>query len=361
MTTPDAAKPFSSSRLRVDGSACGASLRAVRGRHIYERPARPRELIAETLDELAPSGIKDTAREAAIGAHHSSNVQFLHNDRAVALGVVVGELMNEVFPLTANLSVEPSDLELCFFPVLRSFLATTHRAQCARETFHAAFVEAWTWDDATVGVGYRIDNATIDCDDWNVARSRIRKFDLAHNRGEPLVTASQYRACFRLAEERAVEHRLQPTELGKVNGAVVHTPNVGVRFRHCDSRAVFTLPIRHPGSSFEETSPRNVKPGEQLRANVSWHIGQPMELRSELGQFPLLVGRGWETLLAARPGEPQATLLVREVPQKSQRRLPLRKSALLRWRRVDAIGKGLANQQSNDDNHPVVMRNRSGR
>ena len=109
---------------RIDAAAFRARLRRVGSRHLPERASRPSELVAELIDE-APAGIKNAPSEPSISSHHVADFQILNNDRAVALGVIVAELMRKMLALPPDLPMQVGNTKLGFGLVLRPFLPSS--------------------------------------------------------------------------------------------------------------------------------------------------------------------------------------------------------------------------------------------
>jgi hypothetical protein len=96
---------FSLTGVGVHVSALGARLRRVSCPNLSEYATRPRELVPEELHENSPTLIEDTAGESSVCFHHVADRKLLSHDDAVALGIVVTDLMCKMLALPTNLSV----------------------------------------------------------------------------------------------------------------------------------------------------------------------------------------------------------------------------------------------------------------
>jgi hypothetical protein len=66
VTTFRTAEALAATRCRIDGVAGAAGLGAVRGGHFDQSTAAPGELVAQELDQSAPPGVGDAARERTV-------------------------------------------------------------------------------------------------------------------------------------------------------------------------------------------------------------------------------------------------------------------------------------------------------
>ena len=158
-------------RLGVDAAACAARLRTVRGWHLDEGAARPREFVAEHVREAGPSRVRDAASAAT--SNHPRNVQLLQNDDAVALGESCRLDVQEVVALPPHLAVDASDADLGLLSVLRSFLPSADGALCVGESLERGFEVTWAGDHLAVGSGAEVRDAAVDCHDWPFAQSGL--------------------------------------------------------------------------------------------------------------------------------------------------------------------------------------------
>ena len=150
--------------LRVDAPACAARLRTVRSRHLDQGAAVPCELVAELLDEHAPSSVQDASREAPACLDHIAYLETLYDDDAVTLGVAGAELMNEVRALSSNLAVQDRDAKLRLVAILGSLLLARDVALRTSETTERLAVVTGSLDDASVAIGHRVDHAAVEGD-----------------------------------------------------------------------------------------------------------------------------------------------------------------------------------------------------
>lgn len=151
-----------------DVPASVASLRGVGGGNFDKRSPGPCEFVTQALNKFAPSCIEDASGKSAVRADHVTDLEFLDDDCAVALGIGSAEIMNEMFALSPNLAVDASNAEFGFFSVLGPFLPARDVALCASKPLHCSGVEAWRLDDCTIGVGNDVGHSAVERNDWAV-------------------------------------------------------------------------------------------------------------------------------------------------------------------------------------------------
>ena len=193
-------------RFGVDRSASRAGLRAVSRLDFDQTTATPGELVAQKLDQMAPSGVGNSTRERAV-QEHVGGLKALDSDRAVTLGIGGGERMQDVVALAANLSMQPGHAIHCLLPIVGSFLASGHHTLNFRQALQRGLQGFGIFDESAVRISDQVSDAAVESDNRFGARRRIRKLDFAHDRGKPLVPVTANRTAFRLAFERPVHHR----------------------------------------------------------------------------------------------------------------------------------------------------------
>jgi len=163
---------------------------------------RPRKLAAEHLRESGPSRIRDAARQAT--SDHSRYVELFNHDDAVALGQSCRLDMQDVFALTAHLTVQAHHATFRLFSVFGSFLFSRHAALGASRSLQCALEMPWIGREPAIGIGVEMGDASVEGYDGLGAKRWIDDFDFAQNRRKPLVTLSAKHAGLRSAFDRAV-------------------------------------------------------------------------------------------------------------------------------------------------------------
>src|SRR6185436_6581903 len=155
MSTVSATEALPIARRGVDGAAGGASLRAVRGGDFEKLAAAPRELVAEHLDQAAPSGVGDVPSQMAI-LEHVFDLQALDHDRAVALGVGGGERVQQMLALAANLAMQPTHAGYGLRSVFGSFLASGNDSLGLRKALEGSLQVLRIGNELTVGISHEL-------------------------------------------------------------------------------------------------------------------------------------------------------------------------------------------------------------
>ena len=342
VTTVDTQEDLTLAGESVHAPTSRARLRRVGGVNFRQLTPLPGELVGEELGQEAPTLIEDSTCESSVGLHHVADLQILNHDRAVALGVVVAELVTEVLTLSPDLAVQVGNTGLRFLSVLRSFLPSRDRLLSTRKPLESLAVEAWGLEEQAVRVRDYIRDTSVDGYDRFSLRLRGFDFNQADNRDEPLIPVPLEGAGLRLAFEGSVNDGSDVAELGEADDIAIQSPGFGMRFTQPERVNPLPLPPRTLSELLEASLPRLVQLNEKLGANVTRNISEPGEIPTKLCQFVDLVEGGGVDPLPFGSGESRPPLLIREVPQEPQGRFPMTEPRDLRGRRVDAIAESLA-------------------
>lgn len=356
-TTPGAhERRLRDSVLFGDVAAPVACLRGIGGWHFRKCPARPREFVAQTFNEFAPSRVKNAASKPAVRADHVTDMEFLNDDRAVTLGIGSAESMDEVLALPPHLAVNASDAALRLFSIFGSFLSTRDGTLRASEPLHCCDIEARRRNYCTVAIGDDVGHAAVERDNWLNAGSWVDDLDLTGDRGKPLVPVTTDRARLRLAFQRTMNDRADVADLWKPNGRTVQPPDFGMWLAQTKHVSHLVFPPRHSGEAPKTALPCLVQFHEELGAYIARDVGKPGQFGAKIGKLPMLIEQRRIPLVSA--GQANEALLVREVPQEPQRRLPRDETRLLRWRRIDAVSEALVNKHDDAYNRDAAQRKR---
>ena len=342
VTTVNAAKYLSLTGQRIDAAARRARLRAVGGVDLRQLPAFPRELVGEKFSEQAPTLIEDASCKSSVGFDHVADLKILDHDGAMALGVVVTELMTEVLPLPPDLSMQVGDTKLCFLSVLGSFLSSRDGTLGAGEPLESLAVEARRRNDLSIGVSDHVRDASVNGNHGIDLGCGIRDLDLAPDRHEPLIAVPLEGAALGSAFEGPVNHGPKVAKLGEADRRSIEAPGFGMGLGQAEEVTSSLLPPRSPCDLLEASLPRLVEFNEKLSADVAGDIGEPWQLFAKLGQFVDLVeGRGEDTLIPWT-AIAHLPLFKGEIPEPAERALPFSVSLDLDGGRVDAVAERLA-------------------
>ena len=347
VSTASAAETVSSSGLGVHVSACGARSRTVRSWNFDKCSACAHELHFKAR----PSGRRNAQGRST--ALHRRHVEFLNHDDAVALGKSRRLNMQEMFALSPGLPVKNSDTTFRFGLIFGSLLSSRNNALSVSESLHCTMVMPGIFRQFPIGTSQKVDDASIESDDGAQSRFRIGLLDLAHDRHEPTVAFSRNRAGSRRTFKRAMENSAQVSDLREPKRiAAADAPLVSVCFGKRDPMP-FAFPSRHPAALGKEELPGFVQIDQHLGRHVVRHILDPWRKGPQVRQLVDLIEGRHEDFFTAQPGEAQAPLLVREVPEPTHSVLPRQKAHLLRFRRVDAVLECLVSDQGIDFGCPL--------
>ena len=277
----DAKKDLSLARENVHTPAGRARLAGVVGVNLPQYSSSPGELVGEELGQEAPALVKYSSCEAPVGLHHVADLQVLNHNRAVALGVVVTELVAEVLSLSSDLAVQVGNTSLRFLPVLRSFLSSSDCLLSASKTLESLAVEAGAFEEQTIRIGNHVGDTTVDGHDGFSLRLRGLDFDQADNRDEPLIPVSLERAGFGHAFGGAVNHGSKVSQLGEADNAPVELPSLRVWFAQAKGVQPLSLPARALTEFLEAALPSLVQLDEELRTDVARNVSKPRKLAYE--------------------------------------------------------------------------------
>jgi hypothetical protein len=355
VTAMDAAKYLSLAGSGVDAPTSRACLRRVGGVDFRQLTALPRELVLEELGEHSPTLVEDTSRKPPISLHHVADLEILDHDGAVALGVVVTELVTEMLPLPTDLPVKVGAAELRFLSVLGSFLPPRDSTLSTRKPLESLAVEAGGWDKLAVRVRDHVRNASVDSDDGPDLWSRVGNFNLADNRGEPLIAVSLEGASLGSAFDGSVDNGSEVAEFGEPQEVAVQPPSFGMWLGQAKEVSSSLLPPRSPSHPLETALPSLVQLDEELGTHVSRNIGEPRKLSAKFGQFVDLIECGLEDSLVPRTCKSHLPLFKSKVPEAPESTLPLPEPIDLSFGRVDAIAERLARDHGTTIVHPTTI------
>lgn len=131
---------------------------------------------------------------------------------------------------------------------------------------------------------------------------------------------------------------------GKPNRGAVQPPHLGMWLAQTEDVLSLALPTRRPCQPPKEALPRIVEFGKEMAGRVAGNICHPWDFRAKASQLThLIVGRRIALVGSRQPHKP---LLVGEVPQEPERRLPREETRFLRGRRVGAIPEALVDEHA---------------
>jgi hypothetical protein len=226
-------------------------------------PSGPGKLVPQTLDQAAPAGIEDAARQAAIRSHHAQRVQLFDHYGAVTLGVGVAKGLNHVLALPGHLTVQPGHAELGFVPVARSHLATRHRALRTSKSCEGSLAEARRLDETTIGVRNDVDCPAVRRNKGDRSRGGRRDLALTKDRSKPLVALATQGARLWFPCEGPRQHG---AEVGKSQQFAVEPPRLWVGLSEPKKVTPLALPVGLPTDALEAVLPSYVQLDKQLCA-----------------------------------------------------------------------------------------------
>ena len=342
VTAVDAKKDLPLAGESVNTSTSRACLGRVRGRDFSKYTPGPRELVGEKFSEQAPTLIEDASCKTSVRFDHVADLEILDHDGAVALGVVVTELVTEVLPLPPNLSMQVGDTKLCFLSVLGSFLPPRDGTLSAGEPLESLAVEARRGDDLSIGVSDHVRDASVDSDDRVGPEGWIRDLDLTLDRDEPLIAVSLERASLGNSFDGSVDNGHEVAKLWEADRRSIEAPSFRVRLGQAEEVSASLLPPRRHRELLEASLPRHIEFNEELGTDVAGNIGEPWQLSSKFGQLLDLVERCGVDTLAFGAGVAHLPLLKSEVPEPAKSTFPFSVPLNLSERRIDAVTERLA-------------------
>lgn len=154
--------------------------------------------------------------------------------------------------------------------------------------------------------------------------------------------------------QRTMNDRADVADLRKADCRSVETPYLRMWLTEPDDIERLSFPSRRPREPFKAALPRLVEFCEELGAHVARDVAEPGQIGAKIGKLPVLVKQRRVALVSA--GQPHKALLVREIPQEPQGRLPREEPRPLGWRRVNAISEALVNKHDDAYNRDVTRR-----
>lgn len=324
-------------RLGVDRAARAARLARIGGGYFDERASRPCEFVAEHVREAGPSRVRDVAR--TVTSDHPCNVQFFQNDNAVVLGKLCRLDMQEMIALPSHLAVDASNARLGFLSVLGSFSPSVDGTLGVGEFLERCFEIVRVDDQIAVRGCTKVCNATIDRDNGVFPQGGLGYVQFADDTDEPLVSVALERAGLGFSFEGAVHRCAERTELGKANVFAGNAPNSGMCLGESEDVATLVLPSWGTSKPSKASLPRSVQFDQELRAYITWNVGEPWERSTQFGQFVDLIEGCWVDTFIFRTRQSKPSLFEREVPKESQSVIPGIEASNLFWRWVDAVTK----------------------
>ena len=311
-----------SSARSIDMSAPVASLRGVRCGNLSDRPSAPSELVAEHFGKTAPTRVQNSSGKAGVGLDHVADLQLFDDDGAVAIGVVVRDLMQNVLALPPYFPMDGGDASLRLLPVLRAFLPSCDSPLRAGKPPQRPFQVRRVLDRLAVRVRGKQNDAAIESDNGNGAGDGIGNLNLAKDRSEPLIAVSSDRAGLRLSFEGSVNDRPHLSELGKVETIADKVPSLRMRLAETDGVAAFSFPARSPSKLLEAALPSFVEFDEKLRLNVTRNVGKPRNFSSKDFQLVDLVEGGKVSTVAFRATKACLPLFESKIPKEARGAFP---------------------------------------
>jgi hypothetical protein len=354
VTAVAAPKHLSLAGQWFNASTSRAGLRAVGRINFRQLTSLPGELVPEELSQEAPSLIEDAAGESSVGPDHIADLEILDHDGAVALGVVVTELVTKGLPLPPNLAVKICNANLRFLSVVRSFLSSRDGTLDASKSLEGFAVKTRGFDEHAVRIGDNVRDTSINGDDGLGLGARINHLDFAGDAHEPLIAVSLERAGLGLSFEGPMDNGSEVTELRETDRRTVQPPSFRVWFCQAEVITAFPLEARGTGHPFEAALPRLVEFDEELSTNVAGNICEPRKLGTEVREFVDLVERTGEAAFIPWTGIAHSPLLKSQIPQPAKSTFPLTESLDLSLAWVDAVTERLAHQHSR--NYAVGLR-----
>ncbi len=343
IATKHTAESLSTSRESADCSTVRTGLRGVSSRHLDESTSTPGKLVSQHVGKLRPSSSSDAASETVV-LEHALDVELLDDNRAVALGVGSRQLVQDVVALSLDLAMDATHTVQGFCPVLGSFLSSISNMLSPTKSFQCLFKVSWIPNLLSVGISKQIDHTPIDGHHRNSPRAWFGNLVFAQDAGKPLISISLNRTGLRLSLKRTVNHDLQGTDLGKAQFAAGKSPDLGMWFAKPECVSYLSLPSRPIGKLLETSLPCLVQLHEQLSTHVAGDFSEPRQLGSQPSQLVDLIESGDVLPLIARPGKPDQSLLVGQVPQEPQGVLPTIQISSLSTGRIEAKTKTLADE-----------------
>ena len=330
----------------IDMSAPVASLRGVRCGNLSEYASAPSKLVAEHLGKPSPTRAQNPSGKARVGLDHVADLQLLDDDGAVALGVVVRDLMQSVFALPSHFSMENGDASLCLLPVLRPFLSSSDSPLGSGKPLQSPLQVRRVFDRPAVRVGGQQHDASIDRNDRNGAGDGIGDLGLAEDRSEPLIAVPSDCAGLWSSFEGSVNDCPHLPELRKVETIADEIPSLRMRLAETDGVSAFPLPARSASEFLEAALPTLVEFDEKLSRDVSRNSGEPGKLSSKSGQLVDLIECSRVSPVVFRSAKTCLSLFESDVPEESESALPSEKFLDLLGARIDPKSKPLANDHA---------------
>lgn len=345
--------------LRASGSgihdaANRARLRAVGSWNFHKRAARPSQLVPKHQDKLAPARVKYAAVQAFLVStslgRYRSNVQLLDHDHAVALGVVVGDLMQNVRSLSRNLAVKLGNPKSGFLLVTRSFLSSGYDSLSTSYAKPHDSQEMRISDNLSVAVRHEVYASAIEGNNGSCSGLRCLFLDFTRDRGKPLIGLASNRASLGLSLKLSVSNDAHVAEFRKAeNGVVFQLPHFRMGLTETGLITSLAFPFWSQREKGETTLPCLIQFDEKLSTNISRNIGQPRKLGAKLSQFIDLIEARDILPIASSPIKTDQSLLQGNVPQEAQSVFPSRQSEDLLLCRIDTEAKRLVeNHYFND-------------
>ena len=343
---------------RLGVPALGTLLRRVGGRHLDHEAAVARRLLLEQRDELAPPHLQDAPVEPTLlrhvdpgfldrargRPHHARDRQVLDDDHAVVLGVAVGEGVQQVVSLPPHLAMDGGELRTCLGAVLRPLLFAAEVLVGPGDLRLTLVKEDRTRFEMAKAVGHEVGHAAVEPHRLPDRRRRVGDLEVAHDRGEPLVTVTGDRGRGALSFERSVQHDGDVAELGEDQhiAAVlpVEPPDLLAWFAQPDRVVSLGLEVRAASALGEALLPGPVESLQHVLAHVRRHVLEPVDLGAQLRGFLFLVVEGRRAPVDTCSGEAHQALFVGEIPEPAQGALPADQASGLFGARVDPVAEG---------------------
>jgi len=335
-----------SARCRVNRSASAARLRTIRGWDFDKRSSRPCELVAKHVGEAGPSNVADASPE--VTADHPCDVQLFQHDDAVALGKSCSQNVQVIFALPSHRSVNTNNTTFSFVSILRSLPSSTDGSLCLSESFERCDEQFRVWNQFSVARSTEVYNPAIDGNDRLRSWNWIYGLDFADDTHKPLIAVSFEGARLWRSLQRAMHHRSKEPQFWETDMPINETPRLWMRFAERREVSSLSLPAWRSSELRKAALPSFVQLFEKLVADIPRDIIEPRQRRPQFGQLFHLIEGGRKPPFTARSCVAEFSLLLGEVPKKTQRAIPFFKSLDLGHCRVDAVAKSLIRSHASD-------------
>ena len=325
----------------VDDPACVARAAGVARIDHDELAALAFGLVGELAAQFIPSDVQGRAVQARLGLHvlswrllrplgtarHIAYTQVLDRDDAVAFGVAVRDVVQEVSALATNEAVYFGDA--CFGLVLSyrwgALGFAGQLALCPGQQLARSVEVPRVGDEVALAVGHRCNYSHVEADNTYGVRVRRHLFrQPTGDRHEPLVDLAGDADDQGLADDAAVSSEIEVSQPRKTDAfSADATALAGWDAHRRPIAPRLALEAGHGLGLTEEIFPSGVEASQQVRLKHLRYVAQPVEFGAASCEFLLLIEAGQPALArATRTPQPLHTLRMRRVPQRTLCALP---------------------------------------